>query len=169
MSIPGNIGSRFLAELTHEAVSTRRMLERLPADKLTWKPHDKSMELGRLAGHIIEMINWVKIVAETDELDFASYPYTPKKYESADELVADFDRAMAQAGSVLESIDDAALGRNWIMRSGDKVLADLPKGVVMRSFSMNHVYHHRGQLSVYMRILDVPVPSIYGPSADESV
>lgn len=168
MSIPNSIGQRFLAELSHEAVSTRKMLERLPADKLTWKPHEKSMDLGRLAGHIIEMISWFKIVAETDELDFAAYPYTPKKYESADELVADFDRAMAQASGVLESIDDATLGKNWVMRNGDKVFCDLPKGVVLRSFSMNHVFHHRGQLSVYMRILDIPVPSIYGPSADEA-
>lgn len=169
MSIPEALGKRFLAEISHEAVSTRKMFERLPADKLTWKPHEKSMDLGRLAGHIVEMINWVKLVIETDGIDFASYPYTPKKYESADELVADFDRSLAQAGAALDSVEDSVMGQNWVMRNGEKIFCDLPKAVVIRSFSMNHVYHHRGQLSVFMRILDIPVPSIYGPSADEEV
>lgn len=169
MTIPQTIGQRFRGELKHEAISARKMIERLPADKLAWKPHEKSMELGRLAGHIIEMIEWVKLIVETDGLDFATYPYTPKKYSSAEELVADFDRALARASAALESVDDARLGESWVMRNGEKVLLDMPKGIVARAFAMNHVYHHRGQLSVYMRILDIPVPSIYGPSADEAV
>lgn len=167
--MPDTIGGRFVAELAHEAVSARKMIERLPSDKLDWKPHDKSMKLGRLAGHIVEMINWVKLIVDTDGLDFASYPYQPKEYASAAEIVADFDRALSQASDALASVDESKLGENWVMRNGDKVLLDLPKGVVIRTFSMNHVYHHRGQLSVYMRMLDIPVPSIYGPSADEQV
>lgn len=161
------IGQMIAAELKQEAVATRKMLERVPHEKFSWKPHEKSMTLGRLAGHIVEMVNWTDATLKHDELDFAKQEYKPKEYADASELVADFDRNVANAADVLNSTVDAAMMENWRLRSGEQVFFELPKAAVMRTMVMNHIIHHRGQLSVYLRLNDIAVPSIYGPSADE--
>jgi uncharacterized damage-inducible protein DinB len=161
------IGEILAAELEHEAVSTRKMLERVPAEKLEWQPHDKSMSLMRLATHVAEIPGWTGPTVTMPELDFATYDYKPITVTSADELVAIFDKNVAEAVAALRSTSDATFMEPWTMRNGETVYFTMPKAGVMRGFVMSHFIHHRGQLSVYLRLLDVPVPSIYGPSADE--
>lgn len=162
-----NLGKILAAELQHEAATARKMLERLPGDKFGWKPHDKSMTLGRIAGHVVELLDWAGVTMLQDELDFATSGYKPAEYTSAAELVSALDKKLADAVGVLSNVADEAFGENWTLRNGEQVYFTMPKAAVMRSFVMNHIVHHRGQLSVYMRLLDIPVPSIYGPSADE--
>ena len=161
------LGQILTAELQHEAISARKMLERIPSDKLTWKPHEKSMTLERIAGHIVEMVGWTKETLTQDELDFSKYDYTPKVYTNSAELVADFDNNVAQAVEILRDTSNETMAENWRMRNGEQIYFEMPKAAVMRTFVMSHIVHHRGQLSVYLRLLDIPVPSIYGPSADE--
>ena len=164
---PMTLGQMLAGELQHEAVSTRKMLERLPSDKMDWQPHAKSMKLGRLAAHIVEMVTWANETLTKDELDFATAGYVPKDYTSGAELAADLDKNVASALAVLQNTPNETMGTEWCLRNGAQVYFKMPKGVVMRSFVMNHIIHHRGQLAVYLRLLDIPVPSIYGPSADE--
>jgi uncharacterized damage-inducible protein DinB len=160
------LGQILKSELLHEAVSTRKMLERIPAEKMTWKPHEKSMALGRIAGHIVEMFGWTNPVLTQDEIDFAN-PYAPKVYNNAAELVADFDKNIAEAAELLGSVSNETMGESWALRNGEHVIVELPKAAIMRTLVMNHIIHHRGQMAVYLRLLDIPVPSVYGPSADE--
>lgn len=161
------LGQMLAAELTQEAIATRKMLERLPNDKLTWKPHEKSMTTERLAGHIVEMIGWTEPTVTKDVLDFATMDYTPKVYTDSAELVTDFDKNVADAAAILNNTPNETFGENWTMKNGEQVYFTMPKAVVMRNFVFSHIIHHRGQLAVYLRLLDIPVPSIYGPSADE--
>lgn len=161
------LGQILTAELKYEAVSTRKMLERIPSDKLAWKPHEKSMTLERIAGHIVEMISWTKETLTQDELDFSKFDYTPKQYTDSAELVADLDKNVAEAIETLNNASDETMAGNWTMRNGEQIYFTMPKAAVMRSFVMNHIIHHRGQMSVYLRLLDIPVPPIYGPTADE--
>ena len=161
------LGQILMAELKHEAVSTRKMLERIPADKLAWKPHEKSMSLEHLAGHIVNMFSWTNVTLKQDELDFAKSDYKPKSYAEASELVADFDKNIEDAVETLSNISNEEMAQTWTMRNGEKIYFTMPRTAVMRTFVMNHIIHHRGQLSVYLRLLDVPLPSVYGPTADE--
>ncbi|MBX7043982.1 MAG: DinB family protein [Ignavibacteria bacterium] len=154
-------------ELEQEAQSTRKMLERLPADKLTWKPHEKSMTLGRLAMHLAEIPGWVNATLLADELDFEKMDYKPVEAASSEEAVKKFDETLAAAIETLKKTDDAEMMKNWTMRSGDQVYFTMPKIAVLRGFVYSHLVHHRGQMSVYLRLLDVPVPGSYGPSADD--
>jgi uncharacterized damage-inducible protein DinB len=167
MNIPDSLAGRLAAEFENEAEVTRRLIRRLPSDKLGWSPHVKSMDLGRLAGHLVEMVGWVPMVLSTDGVDFASYPYKPKAYAGAEEILADFEEALSSALTAISETDETELSKAWTMRNGDTVYCTLPRAVIIRTWAMNHVYHHRGQLSVYLRMLDVPLPSIYGPTADE--
>lgn len=157
-----------IAELKMEGASTRKMLERVPADKSTWKPHDKSMAMGRLATHVAELSSWVTMTMNTAELDFATWEYKPFVPASNEELVAYHDEKIAEAIAALEKASDADFGAMWTMRRGENVFFTLPKAVVLRTWAYNHMVHHRGQLSVYLRLLDIPVPGMYGPSADEA-
>lgn len=161
------LGQFLAAELEQEAKSTRKMLERVPAEKLDWKPHEKSMSLMQLAVHVAEIPSWTGPSVNAPELDFATFEYNPPTVTSADELVAMFDKNVADALGVLRGAEDATFGESWTMRNGETVYFTMPKAAVMRGFVMSHFIHHRGQLSVYLRLLDVPIPSIYGPSADE--
>jgi uncharacterized damage-inducible protein DinB len=135
-----NLAYALIAEMEQEAATARTCLDRIPAEKFDWKPHEKSMTFGRLAAHIAEMFGWTPVTLNHSELDFAKMEYTP------------FDPKSTE---------------NWTMRNGETVYFTMPKAMVMRSFVMNHIVHHRGQLSVYLRLNDIAVPSIYGPSADE--
>lgn len=164
-----SLGRILLAELQYEIISTRKMLERIPSDKLQWKPHEKSMTMERIAGHIVEMIGWTKETLTQSELNFATMPYTPTDYKDAAEMVADLDKNIAAAVEILTNCSNETMAENWTMRNGEEIYFTMPKAAVMRSFVMNHIIHHRGQLAVYLRLLDIPVPSIYGPSADEAI
>jgi uncharacterized damage-inducible protein DinB len=157
----------FIAELQQEAAQTRKMLERLPVERNDWKPHEKSMKLGHLATHVAELPGWAYMIMATDELDFAKFDYKAVMAESTKDLLGKHDENVSQAISILETSKDEDFGKMWTLRNGDHVHFTLPKAAVLRSFAYSHLYHHRGQLSVYLRLLDIPVPGMYGPSADE--
>jgi uncharacterized damage-inducible protein DinB len=163
----GRLASAFLAELENEAKVTRSVLERVPADKFDWKPHEKSMTFGRLAVHVAEMFGWTKETLTSDVLDFAGESWTPYEPASTEDLLEFFDKQISEAKEALAKTSDEVFITNWSLRNGEQVYFTMPKISVMRTFVMNHIIHHRGQLSVYLRLNDIPVPSIYGPSADE--
>jgi uncharacterized damage-inducible protein DinB len=161
------IASAFIAELEQEAAVARKCLERVPADKFDWKPHEKSMTFVRLASHIAEMFGWTPATLQHPELDFAKFDYKPFEPATTEDLVEFLDKNIAEALDTLRNTSDDVFLENWTMRNGETVYFTMPKIAVMRSFVMNHIVHHRGQLSVYLRLNDIPVPALYGPSADE--
>lgn len=163
----GRLAMAFLGELENEAKTARAVLERVPADKFDWQPHEKSMKMGRLAVHVAEMFGWTKETLKSDVLDFSTMDMTPFEPRTTDELLAFFDDQIANAKAILAETSDETFMTDWTMRNGETVYFTMPKVAVMRTFVMNHIIHHRGQLSVYLRLNDIPVPSIYGPSADE--
>ncbi|HEU4555312.1 MAG TPA: DinB family protein [Chitinophaga sp.] len=153
-------------ELEKEAVTTRKMLERVPEEKFDWKPHPKSGTLKWLATHVAELPGWVEMTLQTSELDFAQNPYKPETINSKDELMAYFDRSLAKGRAALSQATDAQLNDMWTLRSGDQVYSTDSKADVLRMAYCQTV-HHRAQLGVYLRLLEVPIPGSYGPSADE--
>ena len=165
------INQTFLGELDHEVETTRKVILRIPDDKLGWKPHEKSMTAGKLASHIAEMYSWGDATMRVDELELAPVggaKWEPFNGKSVGEIVAKLD---ANFASVKEAItgatDDSAWMKSWTLKSGGQTLMSMPRVACLRGMVMNHIVHHRGQLSVYLRLMDVPVPAIYGPSADE--
>ena len=158
----------FLAELDREALRTRRALERVPLDRDDWKPHPKSMPLGRLAGLVASMPSWVPLILEQEELDLTPPPGQGQYQQpSTAELVETLDKHVIKAQKSLSKTDDEFLmTTNWRLRAGGKVVMDAPRHVVLRD-TFNHLAHHRGQLTVYLRLNDLAVPAIYGPSADD--
>jgi len=155
-----------LQELEQEAQTTRRVLERVPGDRLAWKPHDKSMSLGQLALHIASVPG---AIAEISQISPFPVPaFEQPSAQSAAELIPALDASLAKARAILRTLDDADLAKIWRVVDGDREVMAIPVGAVFRSIMLNHWYHHRGQLSVYLRQVGVPVPSIYGPSADEN-
>lgn len=162
------IKDAFIAELKFESSLTRKMLERTPMDKKDWKPHEKSMSLGRLATHIAETVHWVTSIARMDVFDFAKdYPFKPESAASSGELINRFETHLKEAFSDLEGMSDGDFDKIWTVKNGEQVMFQTPKKVAVRGWAFSHLIHHRGQLSVYLRLLDVPVPGMYGPSADE--
>jgi uncharacterized damage-inducible protein DinB len=161
------LAAAFLSELENEAKITRSCLERIPADKFHWAPHEKSMPMGRLASHVAEMFGWTEQVCNDDVLDFSNFDYKPFEPQTNDDLLAFFDEHIAKARAILEQTSDEKFMKEWTMRNGETVYFTMPKVAVMRGVVINHIVHHRGQLTVYLRLNDIPVPSIYGPSADE--
>lgn len=159
-------GSMFFPEFDHEFAQTRRALERVPEDKFDWKPHDKSYTLHALATHLAEIAHWVPVTLQMDVFDLDA-GYERVVPETKEAMLAHFDEGVAEARPLLEAASGEQLMSNWSMKQGGEVMLSMPKGVVLRSFVMNHNVHHRAQLGVYLRMLDVPVPAHYGPSADE--
>lgn len=164
------ISQMILPEFDHEMANTRKTLERVPDDKFDWKPHEKSTTLGGLATHLSNIPSWTKNTFEANELDLAPEGQPAPRLEQAKstaELLETFDQNVASARAALESATDDKWMDKWSLLMGGKNIFTLPRAAVMRGFVMNHMIHHRAQLGVYLRLLDVPVPSIYGPSADE--
>ena len=159
-------GAMVIPEFDQEFAETRRSLERIPEDKFDWKPHEKSFTLHQLAGHIAEIARWVPVTLNMDEFDLDA-PYDRVVPETKEEILAHFDEGVAEARSMIEAATSDQLMSTWSMKKGGEVTMSMPKGVVLRSFILNHNVHHRAQLGVYLRMLDVPVPGHYGPSADE--
>ena len=161
------IADSLVMELEMEAKTTRRVLERIPDDKLGWKPHDKSMTLGQLATHVANAQGFLATAASQDTFEFGSIG-SPVPGNTRQEILDSFTQGTAKAKELISKMDDARLMAIWTGTMKGKTLMAVPRIGVIRSLIMNHIYHHRGQLSVYLRLLDVPVPSIYGPSADEN-
>ena len=160
------LNEALLPEFDHEMQTTRRTLERVPEDKLAWKPHQKSMTMGGLATHLATITHGVDAVVGMDSFDVSTAPPTPE-LKSRQELLKAFDENVARARKTIAATGHAAMMKPWSLIAGGKTMFSLPRIGVLRSFVLNHIIHHRGQLSVYLRLNDVPVPSIYGPSADE--
>jgi uncharacterized damage-inducible protein DinB len=159
-----SIAQSFLSELDQEMPTTRRLLERVPSDQATWKPHEKSFALGHLAQLVARMPGWNTFTIRQTSIDLSqAQGYS---YEKTETLLAEFDRHVQEARATLAAATDEDLMVPWSLRSGDRVFFTLPRVVVVRQ-NINHLIHHRGQLTVYLRLLNVPLPSIYGPTADE--
>ena len=164
------ISQMILPEFDHEMENTRKTLERVPEDKFTWKTHEKSTSLGGLATHLANIPSWTAQTFDRDELDIAppgQPPYRVEEAKSRAVLLEAFDKNVAAARAALQAATDENWQGKWSLLHGGKPIFTLPRTAVMRGFVMNHMIHHRAQLGVYLRLLDVPVPSIYGPSADE--
>jgi len=160
----------FAAQLEREAAPTRRTLERVPEGRNDWKPHEKSMPLGYLAALVASMPSWVPMTLDKDELDLGSWmesEHHPRLKATREELVASFDEALVAARRSLAAVDDAHLLKPWRFAVGGRVVQEQPRHQMLSDGVLSHLAHHRGQLTVYLRLLGAPVPSIYGPSADE--
>lgn len=153
-------------EMDQEAATTRKMLSRIPDDKYDWKPHEKSMTIRQLATHIAELPSWVSLALDTDELDFATSPYNPQVINNTNELMALFEKEYAAGKERLQLATEADLLPNWTLRNGEEVYSVNTKGETIRH-AYCQVVHHRAQMGVYLRLLDIPIPGSYGPSADE--
>lgn len=162
-----SLAQQFIAEIQQEAAATKRLLAIVPWEKGDYKPHEKSMTLKRLASHVAEINGWWKECLVQDELDFAKDNSQPKVYNSIEEIVACHDELVQKAVAILQNTPDEEFSKPWTMRQGEQIFFSLPKAVVVRTWCLNHLYHHRGQLTVYLRLLDIPLPGTYGPSADE--
>jgi uncharacterized damage-inducible protein DinB len=155
-----------VTEFAREAASTRRLLERVPFDNPEWQPHAKSMNLVRLASHVAEIPGWTRLILLQDELRFEPGEFKPTIASNLEELLEIHDKGVADAASILPGITDEQLGQTWTMIVGGHPAVQGPKLEILRDWAFSHMIHHRGQLSVYLRLLDVPLPGIYGPSAD---
>lgn len=164
-----NPAEPLIAELEHEAATTRRVLERVPFERFGFQPHPRSMPVGRLASHIAETPSWGTRTLTTEEMVFDPATFKPWIAGSTQELLDTLDRNVAALKAALVEQNSTTLMTAWRMRTPERVILELPRIVVLRSMVLNHLIHHRGQLSVFLRLMDVPVPSIYGPSADERV
>ena len=165
------INQALLGEFDHEIVNTRRTLERVPDDKLNWKPHPKSGTMGWLAAHVAQLPGWAKETFTRTELDLAPAgqpPQPPPAPKSRKELLETFEKCVAAGRAALANASDEDMMKPWSLLMTGKVLLTLPRIAVYRGFVMNHLVHHRAQLGVYLRMNDVPVPALYGPSADEN-
>jgi uncharacterized damage-inducible protein DinB len=158
-----------LAEFDHEMGTTRRLLERVPEADFGWKPHDKSYSLGQLAGHIAHLPHWLADICDTETFDAeaAAEQARPSVPESSKQLLKTFDENVMQARKRINDLTDAMLAGRWTLKKGLQQIFSMPRAMVLRTFLMNHLIHHRGQLSVYLRLRNVPLPSMYGPTADE--
>jgi len=165
-----SINQALLPEFDHEMANTRKTLERVPEEKFGWKPHEKSMTLGRLTGHLAELPGWVASTINQDSLDIAPVGAPPQQgvtAKSRKDALDMFDAKVAEARAAIAGASDQELMKPWTLLMGGKTIMTMPKIAVLRGFVMNHTIHHRAQLGVYLRLNDISVPSIYGPSADE--
>lgn len=154
-------------EFKEETAHTRKILANVPDGKNDWAPHEKSMKLGRLATHVAEIAGWTYITVSTDVLDFAAGDYKPNVIETTADRLKFFDEQVAKSLQILEQTRDEDLEKTWTMRNGEALYAAMPKKEALRTWVFSHQVHHRAQLGVYLRLLDVPVPGTYGPSADD--
>jgi uncharacterized damage-inducible protein DinB len=157
-----------LGEMQQEAATTRRVLERIPEDRLSWQPHKKSMTIGQLALHLAQVPGAIARISQADEFDASSANFGVNQPKSLGEVFAAHDESVRAAEDCLKSLTQEKTFATWRLKMGAKEVMAMPRAALLRSIMLNHWYHHRGQLSVYLRLLDVPLPSIYGPSADEN-
>jgi uncharacterized damage-inducible protein DinB len=163
------IAQALLSEFDHEMATTRKMLERFPEDKVEWRPHETCMTLGRLAGHVAELAAWTAVTINQDKLEMDPSNYKPNIVTSRATALKQFDETVSSARAAIAGASDETLMKPWTFIAAGKTVFTMPKIAVMRSFVMNHMIHHRGQLAAFYRIAGVPVPSLYGPSKDEQI
>jgi uncharacterized damage-inducible protein DinB len=157
-----------LHEFRQEAATTKKVLGRVPGDKLAWRPHRKSMSLGQLALHIAKVPGAVSKISQLDEFDAAQANFNAPDPKNLQEIHSALEESIEETEEWLGRLTEEKAAGNWRLMANGKTIANQPRAEMLRSILLNHWYHHRGQLSVYLRMLDVPVPSIYGPSADEN-
>ena len=165
------VGQMMLGEFDQEMQGTRKVLERCPDEKWNWKPHEKSGTVGWLAGHVATMPGWIAVTLTTDELDYAPVDgpaYQPPKTDNRKELLAVFDKNVAEARAALSTVSDQEIMKPWKLLAGGQEIFTMPRAACLRGMVLNHIIHHRAQLTVYFRLLNVAVPGLYGPSADEA-
>lgn len=166
-----SISQSLLGEMDHERAGTRQVLERVPEGRMEWRPHPKSMTLGRLAAHVSDLAGWGLHTMESEEIDIAPVggpAYTPVEFKTVRELLANFDDKNSRLRALIEKAPDSAYMVPWSLKMGGRVIFTMPRIAALRSTFFNHTIHHRAQLTVYLRLNDVPVPSLYGPTADEN-
>lgn len=155
-------------ELKREKDNTLRMLNALPNEQFGWKPHEKSMSLGEISNHIVELHNWVPLVFNREVFDFKT-DYIPSTLTTKEQLIEALEKGFEENSKIIVSLTDENYFSKWTLKAGEHVIAEMPKAGAIRYIITNHLIHHRGQLSVYLRLLNVSVPGIYGPSADEQM
>jgi len=166
-----SLSQSLLPEFDHEMANTRKVLERIPEDKLNWKVHEKSNTIGWVGMHMAGILGWVDLTLDRDSLDIApvgAEPYRTPVPNSRQEILDQFDKNLATARAAIASASDEQFMKPWSLLMTGEVLFTMPRAAVLRSFVLNHMIHHRGHLCVYLRLNDVPVPALYGPSADET-
>ncbi len=156
-----------ILEFTQESANTRKVLERIPEEKFGWKPHERSMTFGELASHLADSSDWIREILETDDFNLSMANFQPYLAASRAELLETFDKHNAAAKELMKGQPDEKLLQTWRFKIDGNLIFDLPRATVLRSMILNHAIHHRGQLTVYLRLNEIPVPAIYGPSADE--
>ena len=159
----------FENELKFEGASTRKLLERVPFENPKWHPHAKSRDIDALAKHVANIYNWIPLIISKDDVDFSKgsmFPPFPEM-KSNEDLLKFYDETLENASKALENTTDEELTKTFSMKNGEHVVRSFPKAAAIRNLSFNHLVHHRGQLGVYLRLLDIPIPGMYGPSADE--
>lgn len=161
-----SIAKTFSIELVQQSANTKKILERIPEDKLTWKPHEKSTAIGRLGMHVAELPNTIVRAIETESFDFAATPFKPVFPNTAAEIIETFEKTLQKATEALEKATDDQLAVTWKASRGAQLVWEMPRRDVIRN-TLNHIIHHRGQLTVFLRLLDVPIPKTFGPTADE--
>ena len=165
------IGQSMLMEFDEEMKNTRKVLERIDDAQWGWKPHAKSGTAGWLASHIATMVSWIPFTLQTEELDYAPVDgpsYEPPKIENRQQLLAELDKNVPEAHKALASATDADMLKDWTLLAGGHKIFTMPRAACIRTMVLNHIIHHRAQLTVYYRLLGIPVPGLYGPSADET-
>ncbi|WP_201008866.1 DinB family protein [Paenibacillus glycanilyticus] len=156
-----------VGDAEHELTITRRILERLPDEHMAWKPHEKSMTLGGLATHLINLLNWQAAILHSPELDMSTVSGRREALQKREDVLSEYDANAAKVIGLITECDENKLSEEWTLRNGDYIILRQPRAMALRSFGLSHMIHHRAQLGVYLRLLDIPVPGLYGPSADE--
>lgn len=156
-----------IGDVAQEMASTRRILERIPDEHLAWRPHEKSMTLGGLATHLINLLNWQIAIFQYSEFDLSTVSFKREALAKSTDILAEFDTNVNKLDKLIAESDETMLGEEWTLRHGDHIILREPRAIALRTFGLSHMIHHRGQLGVYLRLLDIPVPGLYGPSADD--
>ncbi|NBD24752.1 DinB family protein [Paenibacillus glycinis] len=156
-----------IGDAAKELAATRLVLERLPEEHMAWKPHEKSMALGGLSTHLINLVNWQVAMFQYPEFDLSTVPQRREALQKRSEFLEEFDASVSKLEQLLAECDEKSLGEEWTLRHGDRIILRQPRAAAFRTVGISHMIHHRAQLGVYLRLLDIPVPGMYGPSADD--
>ncbi|XKO53473.1 DinB family protein [Lysinibacillus fusiformis] len=156
-----------IGDTLHELAATRRILERLPEEHLSWKPHEKSMTLGGLATHLINLLNWQIAILQHSEFDLLTVPLRREPINKQASILNEFDENVDKLEKLLAECNEKLLAEEWTLRQGEHIIRSQPRAMAFRTFGLSHMIHHRAQIGVYLRLLNIPVPGSYGPSADE--